>query len=135
MPSGMDKFSEVKGVWVCSFTELKSLSYVMREMLIRTHSVRQAQANKGDKMELLYTYLTSNEFIEIIKRIVQNYDLMYEQLNAEKKAMMKIWAQREKQIWSVQENVSTLFGSIKGIAGAELSSVDILELPDKAIPE
>jgi hypothetical protein len=44
--------------------------------------------------------------------------------------MFKIWAQREKQIWVVQENISSLFGSIKGIAGKELETSDILQLPD-----
>ena len=81
-------------------------------------------------MELLYSYLTSNEFVQNIKRIVENYDAMNGQLNSEKKAMHKQWAVREKQIWVVQENVAALFGSIKGIAGNALSTVDVLELPD-----
>ena len=47
----------------------------------------------------------------------------YTQLfRTEKKAMYKIWASREKQIWVVQENISALFGSIKGIAGKEFRS-------------
>ena len=59
-------------------------------------------------MELLYNYLTSNEFVQNIKRIVENYDGMIDQLNSEKKAMHKIWASREKQIWVVQENISRI---------------------------
>jgi hypothetical protein len=43
---------------------------------------------------------------------------------------MKIWSTREKQIWVVQENMSALFGSIKGIAGNALESTKALELPD-----
>ena len=49
--------------------------------------------------------------------------------------MHKIWAAREKQIWVVQENVSALFGSIKGIAGAALQTSDLLELPSTEIDE
>jgi hypothetical protein len=67
--------------------------------------------------------------------IVENYDAMLTQLNSEKKAMTKIWATREKQIWVVQENISALFGSIKGIAGKELETSDILQLPDKEMEE
>ena len=59
---------------------------------------------------------------------MENYDGMIGQLNSEKKAMNKIWAIREKQIWVVQENVSALFGSIKGIAGNSLDTSDVLEL-------
>ncbi len=135
MPSDMDRFGEKNGVWICGFHEVKSLSFVLRKMLIKTHSVKSSEENKGDKMELLYNYLTSNEFVQNIQRIVENYDGMINQLNSEKKAMHKIWAQREKSIWVVQENISSLFGSIKGIAGNALSTSDVLELPDTSIEE
>ncbi len=134
-PSDMDRFGEKNGVWICGFHEVKSLSFVLREMLLKTQSIKSTEENKGDKMELLYSYLTSNEFVQNIKRIVENYDGMIEQLNSEKKAMYKIWASREKQIWVVQENISVLFGSIKGIAGKELETSSVLELPDKTIDE
>ncbi len=132
MPSDMNGFGEIDGVWVCYFSEVKSLSFVLREMLINTQKVKQAEDNKGDRMELLYNYLTSNEFVQNVKRIVENYDSMTEQLNREKKAMHKIWSQREKQIWVVQENIAALFGSIKGIAGHTLDTVSVLELPDQS---
>jgi len=86
-------------------------------------------------MEMLYNDLTSNEFVQNIKRIVENYDGMVEQLNSEKKAMTKIWAMSEKQIWVVQENILALFGSIKGIAGKELETSSVLELSARTIDE
>ncbi len=131
LPSDMNSFGVKDGVWICTFQDVKSLSQALREMLIRTESVRMAQDNKGDRMELLYQYLTSNEFAQNIKRIVENYDGMMTQLNSEKKAMYKIWAKREKDIWVVQENIASLFGAIKGIAGNALDSVDVLELPSQ----
>jgi hypothetical protein len=134
-PAGMVRFGEMDGVWICGFHEVTSLSFVLREMLIKTQSVRSAEENKGDKMELLYDYLTSNEFVQNIGRIVENYDGMIRQLNSEKKAMHKIWAAREKQIWVVQENISALFGSIKGIAGNELATSDVLELPENSVED
>ncbi len=135
MPAGMERFGERDGVWICGFHEVGSVSFVLREMLIRTHSVRKSQENKGDRMELLYSYLTSNEFVQNIRRIVENFDSMMSQLNAEKKAMLKIWKEREKQIWVVHENISALFGSIKGIAGKELEASGVLQLPDARIEE
>jgi hypothetical protein len=80
-------------------------------------------------MELLYNYLTSNEFVQTINRIVENYSSMVNQINKEKAAMNKIWAEREKQIWAVQENISIMFGSIQGIAGKELETASLLQLP------
>jgi len=133
LPNDMERFGEKDGVWICRFNEVESLSFVLREMLIKTNFVRLSQVNKGDKMEALYIYLTGNEFVQNIKRIVENYDTMLQQLNSEKKAMLRIWATREKQIWVVQENISTLFGSIKGIAGNELEISNVLELPDNNV--
>ena len=53
MPSDMDRFGEKDGVWICGFHEVKSLSFVLREMLIKTHSVKSSEVNKGDKMEVV----------------------------------------------------------------------------------
>lgn len=134
-PSDMDRFGERNGVWICGFNEVKSVSLVLRELLLKTQSIKSSDENKGDKMELLYSYLTSNEFVQNINRIIENYDSMILQLNYEKKAAFKNFAIREKQIWGVQENINVLFGSIKGIAGKELETSSILELPDTAIDE
>ena len=130
MPSDMDRFGQKDGVWICGFHEIAAVSSVLREILLQTNAVRSSQENKSDKMELLYNYLTSTEFVNTVTRIVENYDAMITQLNSEKKAMHKIWAAREKQIWVVQQNVSALFGSIKGIAGASLETSAVLELPN-----
>lgn len=128
MPKDMDKFEIKDGVWICQLHEVKTLSFILREMLIQINLVKQTQQNKGDKMELLYDYLTSNDFAQNIKRIIENYDAMHNQLHSEKKAMIKIWAEREKHIELTQEAVATLFGSIKGIAGNVLDTSGILEL-------
>lgn len=135
LPNDVERFTFRDGVWICSFSEVKSLSFILRDSLIRIHSVKTAETNKGNKMELLYNYLTSAEFVQNIKLIVENYDEMVKQLNSERKAMEKIWAQREKQILVVQKNLAALFGSIKGIAGKELESSKVLELPDVELDE
>ena len=133
LPSDIDKFGQKEGLWICGFQEIKGLSLALREILIQKSSIKLTQENKGSKMEFLYNYLTSNEFIQNIKRIIETYASMTQQLNSEKTAMQKIWSTREKQIQIVQESVASLFGSIKGIAGNELESSNILELPDSTI--
>lgn len=129
LPSDMDRFGLKDGVWICTFQEAKGVSLALRHILVSTQAVRRAQENKGGKMEMLYAYLTSNEFVQHITRIVENYKAMKDQLHTEKSAMMKAWAQREKQIDVVAHNISMLFGAIQGIAGNEISTPDILALP------
>ena len=130
MPKGQRQFDVKDGVWVCHFSEVKSLTKVLREALIKTQSVRTVQENKGDKMELLYSYLTSNDFVQKIQRVVENYDMMIVQLNKEKKSAIRTFAEREKQIWAVQENLNALFGDIKGIAGNSIDAAAMMDLPE-----
>ena len=122
MPKDMNQFGLMDGVWVCRFREVRGVSMLIREFLMKLQDERAAEENKGEKMAMLYTYLTSNEFTQNVSRISEYYGAMEEQLSKEKKAMNKLWKEREKQIYAVQENLGALFGSIKGIAGNALPS-------------
>ena len=113
----MERFGLRQGVWVCNFQEIKSLAFVLREMLIMSSSAKSVQENKGDKMEMLYNYVTSNEFTQQVETIVEAFHGMLNDLNKEKIAMEKIWSSREKQIRKVLISTGSMHGSIKGIAG------------------
>jgi len=128
-PSGMDRVGLVDGVWICSYEEFKGLCQVLRESIIKIHYAKKSQENKGDKMSLLYNYLTGNEFKMQVEAIVEGFSTMQSDLDKEKRAMAKIWKQREKQLEKVLENTIGLYGSIKGIAGSEIPYVKALELP------
>ena len=129
MPSDMQRMGLYEGVWICTFEEFKGLSAVLREQLIRIHHVLIAQENKNDKMSLLYHFLTSNEFKMQIEAIVEAFSTMQSDLDSEKRAMQKIWKQREKQIEKVLDNTISMYGSIKGIAGNAVANIKALELP------
>jgi len=129
LPSGMDRMGLVDGVWVCTYDEFKGLCFVLRENIIKVYLAKKSQENKGDKMSLLYNYLTSNEFKMQVEAIVEGFSTMQSDLDKEKRAMAKIWKQREKQLEKVLENTVGLYGSIKGIAGNAIGHVKALELP------
>lgn len=128
LPLNMARFGQIDDVWICGFHEVKSVSLVLREVLLQRQSVKTAQENKGDKMELLYNYLTSTEFTQNVGRVMEVHSEMGHQLNREKIAFHRLWKEREKQIELVKENVAALVGSIKGIAGKELETPSVLEL-------
>jgi hypothetical protein len=130
MPKDMDRMGLRNGVYICSFEEFKGLSYILREMVVRLSQTVEAKENKGEKMEFLYEFLTSNEFKLYVEGIVEGFTQMHDDLQREKNAMTRIWNQREKQIQKVLENTSGMFGAIKGIAGASLPDIDLLRLPD-----
>ncbi len=129
LPRDIQKFGRRDGVWICSFEEVKSLTFVLREMIIKTHSVKSAEENKGDKMNLLYNYLISEDFRHRVEAIVEGFSTMKGDLEKEKRALQKIWKEREKQIDKVITNTIDMYGSIKGIAGNSIGTVEALELP------
>ncbi len=130
MPKDMERFGRRDGVWICTFQEAKSVTFALREILIKTHSVKSAEENKGDKMELLYSYLTGVEFRQQVEAIVEGFTEMKSELEKEKRAFRKIWKVREKQIDKVISNTIDMHGAIKGIAGNAIQSVNALELPE-----
>lgn len=116
-PKGMDSFGERDGVWICSFNEVKAVSYILREGIIKLFSAVQSQENKGDKMHLLYDYLNSNEFSEQWKAIREGFMSMKLSIQRERDAMERLWKSREKQLEKVLLNAAHIRGSIEGISG------------------
>ncbi|WP_316633824.1 DUF2130 domain-containing protein [uncultured Flavobacterium sp.] len=128
MPAGMDRMGMRDGIWICTYEEFKGLSAVLRQSLIQISQAVLAQENKGDKMSMLYDFLTSNEFRLQIEGIVEGFTQMQGDLDSEKRAMQRIWKQREKQIEKVVHNTLGMYGSIRGIAGNAVQTVRALEL-------
>ncbi len=129
MPSDMDRMGLRDGIWICNYDEFKGLCAVLRESIIQLSTAISSQENKGDKMDLLYTFLTSNTFRMQIEAIVEGFTTMKNDLDSEKRSMQRIWKQRDKQIEKVITNTIDMYGSIKGIAGNAVQSVKALELP------
>lgn len=130
MPIGMERMGLKDGIWICSLEEFKGLSAVLRESIIQIYNAVTSQENKGDKMHLLYDYLTGNTFKLQVEAIVDGFTQMKIDLDSEKRAMQKIWKQREKQIDKVTINTIDMHASIKGIAGNAIQTVKALELPE-----
>lgn len=128
MPTDMPRMGQKEGVWICSFEEFKGLSHVLRETVIKLSEAVASQENKGDKMDMLYAYLTGNEFKLQVEGIVEGFTQMQTDLESEKRSMARIWKQREKQLQKVLLNTTHMYGSVKGIAGSAVPSVALLEL-------
>ncbi|MFD0767072.1 DUF2130 domain-containing protein [Mucilaginibacter lutimaris] len=124
-PKGMDCFGEKDGVWICSFDELKAVSYILRDGVVKLANMAKAQDNKGDKMHLLYDYLTSSEFSEQWKAIREGYMSMRLSIVKERDAMERLWKSREKQLDKVLLNAAGIKGSIEGIAGNDVIQLSL----------
>lgn len=127
MPKEMDCFGIKDGVWICTFSEVKALTAVLRDGVIRVFNASKNQENRGDKMHLLYDYLTSGEFAEQWKAIREGFMSMKMSIQKERDAMERLWKAREKQLEKVLLNAAHVRGSIEGIAGMDSIDLNLLE--------
>jgi len=127
MPKDMDCFGIRDGVWICSFSEVRALASVLRDGVIRVFNTAKTNENKGDKMHLLYGYLTSNEFAEQWKAIREGFMAMKISIQKERDAMERLWKTREKQLEKVLLNAAHIRGSIEGISGMDAVDLNLLE--------
>jgi hypothetical protein len=127
MPKDMDCFGIKDGVWICSYGEVKALSGVLRDGVIRVYGASKSQENRGDKMHLLYDYLTSSEFAEQWKAIREGFMSMKLSIQRERDTMEKLWKQREKQLEKVLLNAAHIRGSVEGISGMDSVDLNLLE--------
>ncbi|MEP6464810.1 MAG: DUF2130 domain-containing protein [Parafilimonas sp.] len=127
LPRDMERFGEKDGVYICTFIEVRSLATVLRNSIMEVFKLTKNQENKGDKMHMLYNYLTSHEFSEQWKAMREGFLSMKLSIQKERDAMEKLWKAREKQLEKVLLNAAHIRGSVEGIAGADAVNLNLLE--------
>ena len=130
LPKGLQHFRLISGVWVTDILSAVSLALALRVVLIQVARERVTQVGKKEKMELAYNYLTGQEFRNRVEAIVESFTAMKMDLEAERRAMLKIWAKREKQMERVISNAAGMHGDLQEIAGSSLPAIKMLELPN-----
>lgn len=130
-PKDMDRFGEKDGIWVCGFNEVSGLAHALRSGIIKIYEAQRAQEGKGDKMQMLYDYLTGNEFRGQVEAIVEGFMAMKNSISRERIQMEKMWKEREKQLEKVLLSTSGMYGSVKGIAGASVADIPLLDGGDE----
>lgn len=128
-PKDMIRMGMRDGIYICTYEEFKALSYILRETLIKISDTKTLQENRHEKSAILYNYLTSTEFRFQFETIVNAFVGLQNDLEAEKRAMNKLWKKREKEIQNVLSATTDMYGAIQGISGNAIQRVEALELP------
>ncbi|MBN8835201.1 MAG: hypothetical protein ABS68_06870 [Niastella sp. SCN 39-18] len=125
MPKDMTQFGEKNGIYICSFSEVKSLSIVLRNAIIKISETKKNQENKGDKMVALYNYLTSAEFTLNWNAMRDGFKQLRNMLQKEREDYEKNWKKKEKQLELIIQNSLHISGSVEGIAGLETINMQL----------
>lgn len=126
LPKDMNSFGEKNGVWICGFHEVIPVVQMLRDGIIKISAAVKSQENRGDKMHLLYDYLTSREFADQWQAIREGFLSMKMSIQRERDAMEKLWKQREKQLEKILLSAAHVRGSIEGISGTDVD-LNLLE--------
>lgn len=129
LPKEVDPFDLIEGVWVVHPKAALPVAMALRHSLMEVAAARQATEGQQTKMEMVYDYLMGPRFRQRVQAIVEAFSTMQEDLDKERKAIMKQWAKREEQISRVMQATVGMYGDLQGIAGKSLQEIEGLEYP------
>lgn len=129
MPKEIKSIGLIDGIWVSDFSSFVGLAMALRENLLQIHSLKSSLAGKDTKMEQIYNYICSEQFANKIIAIVEAFRNMKNDLDKERIAMEKHWRKREEELNKVIKNTVRIYGELEALAGNQLPTVPILELP------
>ena len=125
-------FGLYEGVWVTSAAAAVPLATALREGLLEAHRARVASANKGEKMEAVYDYLTSPQFALKLRAVYEAFARMRSELDTERATTQQRWNRREKQIQLATAQLLGIAGDLQGLAQQDLPQLE-LEAPAPAV--
>lgn len=135
LPKDVTTFRHIDGIWVTSVSTAISLAHALRAGMLEVAVAKRALDGRHDKMEVLYKYLSGAEFRHRIEGIVEAFVTLREDLEAEKRAMQRIWAKREKQLDRAVTQTTGMYGDLQGIIGLALAELPPLYLESTAATE
>lgn len=128
LPKGIETFELIEGVWVAHPRAALPVAMILRQSLLEVALARQSSEGQQTKTEMVYQYLTGPRFRQRVEAIVEAFSTLQEDLERERKVIMKQWAKREEQIERVMTATVGMYGDLQGIAGKSLQEIEGLEL-------
>ena len=112
-------FREDDDIWLTNYASVVGLSTALRQGLIKVSRERIVSEHRDNFKDLVYDYVTGQDFARRVRSIVDSYSQMQHDLESEKRSMNRIWSKREKQIAVTLDNVTRMHGELEGLASAD----------------
>ena len=128
MPKGVDTFDRLEGVWVAAMRCTLPLAKALRHALIEAAMAKVAAQGRDGKMERLYEYLIGPLFRNRVSAIVEACVSMQDDLEAEKRALTKHWAKRQRRLELLMNGTAGMWGDLQGLAGRSMPELHGLRL-------
>jgi len=112
-------------VWVAAWSVAIAFGDVLRSGLLDVHKQRLVSAGKGEKMEAVYDYVTSPQFAQKLRAVMDVFKRMRDELESEKNVTMQRWARRDKQLEGGIAALLGVGGEIQGLAQVALQALEL----------
>ncbi len=130
LPEDISHFGHKDDIWICDWSCVQGTAAALRSGLAATARSKRAKEGQAGKMQLVYNYLSSQEFYNRVSGVVEAFRTMKEDLESEKRAFHRQWSKREKQLERALLNTGGLYGDLQGIIGSStLKEIEGMTLP------
>ena len=119
-----DAIVQYEGIWLVRPEMVSGLSAALRTVLIESQRQKSVSVGKNEQMEALFDYVTSNQFSQRIRAVVENYESMRSDLEKEKAAMQRLWKKRESQIGRMSDQMLAVCGELQGVSSNSMPMLD-----------
>lgn len=135
LPEEVRGFGLVQGVWVTDLRCWPGLAMALREQLVQVGFARAAAESREQKMEILYRYLSGNEFRSRVEAVVEAFTALQGQLERERRAMERLWVERDRQLKAIVRHTAGMYGDIRGLIGGAMPVIRALVLQPPLLAE
>ena len=118
-PSDLNRMGYKDGICICSYDEFKGLSFILRNEIIKINQVKVRGQNIGEKKELLYSYINSNEFKSNIENLTDAIKMMNYNLEEEKRKSIINFEKRKATYDLIMFNAAQIDGRFNGISNTK----------------
>lgn len=119
-PTGASQLAIIEGVVVCSPARAVAVADILRRVVIQAHRLKLSNADRTTKVEMLYSFLTSDRAADFWGQIETATDDMIGLDRAETAAHQKTWNRRAELIRAIQAAHNDLTGQIDTIISGDL---------------
>lgn len=117
MPKDVKGFAFIGGVWVVEMGLAYPMAGVLRQSLMDMAVTKLALMDQDTKAGQLYAYFTSPKYKLRVAAVMEFFASMKDDLDKEKKAMQKQWANRGMRIDTAALNMVTISGELGSVLG------------------
>ena len=133
LPKGVESFNLIDGVYVAHPRCAVPVALTLRQGLLEVASARTTLAGQ-QKADQVYQYLTGSRFKQRIEAIVERFKDMREDIDKERKFIVKAWAKREAQVSAMIELTVGMVGDLHGIMGQATPELEAIDEPPMSMP-